>query len=1348
MPLRRQVYLLLLLSFFTLVGNAQPVANFNAPVTSGCAPLLVQFNNTSSGATSYHWDFGNIATSTLTNPSTTYTTPGTYTVTLIAYNGPNSNTKVLTNYITVYAQPTVSFTAGPTTVCPGAPVSFTSTSNPNTPGNASYYWDFGDGNNSTAQNPTHAYTLSGNFNISLTVTNSQGCQATLVQANYIHVHPKPTAAFTCPTTAFCNPPATITFNNTSTGTNPLGYAWNFGDAGTSTAATPPPHTYNTAGAYTIKLTVTDANGCKDSLVRPNYINIQSSPASFTAPVSACAGELITFTNTSPPPISISNWNFGDNGTGAGTLVTHVYANAGTYQIRLVTQSGCLDTIYKNIIINPKPIISFNYSPVNPCQAPDTIQFNNQTTNGFTYKWYFGDGDTSSLSNPSHIYHSAGPFDVKLVATSPWGCKDSLLKPAYVYLNPFTVFPMADAPGGCVPATFHFSYTISFNQPGVSQIWNFGDNTTSTLATPSHTYNAVGTYTVTLTVTTANGCIKSGIYNVHVGVHSFPDFTASPLSGCVHDSIFFQNLSTNATNYKWYFGDTYTSTDTNAAHAYVKDSTSFGVMLISYNNGCPDTLIKPNLITIHPSTALYTGMYSCDTSKKLILTNYSSPYTSYLWDFEDNTSSTTDVSPQHVYSSLGTYTVKLVTYNSTYGCKDSLSETFTMINPAPGFVANDTVICKNTSVHFSAFVDNQGGPSSSISDYTWVTDAQTVNTGLNAFYNRTYNNGGYFDVKLSIRDEHNCIHSITKHNYILVAQPTATLMASPPSGCAPLNTLFTDISTNYPGIYDSVRHWDFGNDSTTINTATVAHTYSDPGAYDVRLVVTNNIGCRDSVLMPSYIHVTNPIASFHADTAYPCLHDSIHFVNTSTGFTTLSYSWNFGDNSTSTLKDPVHLYTDTGSYTVTLIAGDITGCSDTSIKTQYIKVTRPYASFTPLDTTGICTPMQARFTSTSFGATDYRWDFGNANTSNLANPTNLYNMPGHYNVQCVAINQHGCTDTAYGQLTLLGYDGALSFDPSTGCSPLTVNFTAGVTNVNSYTWDFGDGNTVTGGITTSHVYTRPGTYVPLVIFNDSIGCHSASISYDTIKVDGLVTNYLFEPNPACVLQTVNFRDTFPDIATYAWEFDNGETSTSASPAHYYDNAGEHTVKLVVLSNTGCSDTVTNTVTIHPLPDIYAGADTIICGGGELTIHAEGGVSYVWTPPVGLSCFICPETVVKPKEPTDYIVLGTDEFGCRNTDTIHVDQKQCNCIVSLPTAFTPNGDGKNDRFGPIVSDMTSVHMEIYNRWGQAIFYTTYPGHSWDGTYKGVACDAGTYYYFVKVKCVLGQQVMKKGDLILVR
>ena len=247
--------------------QAQPVANFTATPLTGCAPMLVTFTNTSTGnPTSFQWTLGNSATSVLPNPTTTYTIPGTYTVTLTVSNASGTDVETKTNYITVLANPIVNFTVNDTASCPPLNAIFTNTSNPVTPGPATYNWSFGDGYLSPLQAPTHAYPYPGYYNVTLVVTNSGGCISSLTKPNLIHVYTPPVADFSA-VQAQCDYPAVVPFTSTVTGTGPYVYSWNFGDGNTGTGANPS-NTYTNPGTYTVQLIVTDINGCMDTMIKP------------------------------------------------------------------------------------------------------------------------------------------------------------------------------------------------------------------------------------------------------------------------------------------------------------------------------------------------------------------------------------------------------------------------------------------------------------------------------------------------------------------------------------------------------------------------------------------------------------------------------------------------------------------------------------------------------------------------------------------------------------------------------------------------------------------------------------------------------------------------------------------------------------------------------------------------------------------------------------------------------------------------------------------------------------------------------------------------------------------------
>ena len=1260
----------ILLIFLLLAGGralAQPTANFSANVVVGCAPLLVQFIDASTGSpTSYQWNLGNSVTSVLQNPSTTYTIPGTYTVTLTVSNASGSNTKTVTSYITVHSNPIVDFTANDTAGCPPHPVVFTDGSTPGTPGAATYSWSFGNGNVSTTQSPSHTYTAVGYYNVTLVVTNSGGCVTSLTKPNYIHVYNPPIADFTATPTANCITPSTVAFTETVTGNGPMTYNWNYGDGNTGTG-TAPTHTYTTAGTYTVTLLVTDVNGCMDTVIKPAYVTVGTLVANFNSSA-GCENTPKNFSSTSIGASSVL-WDFGDGGTSTSNNPTHVFTSSGVFNVKLKAfSSTCVDSITIPVTINPQPIGAFNFTPSPPCPAPITLQFNNTTTGATNYFWSFGDGGNSIVPSPVHNYVANGPYLISLIATSADGCKDTVYSQDTLF--DLTLNASATPKAGCVPLEVHFKTVTrtSFPPPGklypyatAFWSWDFGDGGTSSLDTPVHIYTTPGTYTVTVTITTINGCVEHDTLTVDVGTLPVAGFTASPDTVCVDQSVTFVNTSTGATSYFWEFGDMATDTATNPGHAYSVSGT-YTVVLHAINNGCEDTVVTTTIL-VRPPTALFTPVFDCDTPLLVRFNdNATIEATSRIWFFGDNTTST-DSMPTHIYPTYGNYTVTLVTFNSNYGCSDTLSKSIRLFSPTASFSTPDTAICRHDSITFFPTYSDIA------TQYDWhIGVLSFIDTFQNFGY--TFHQNGIYPVRVVITDEHFCKDTFTRPNYVLVAKPTAAFTGVPAIGCIPMNVLFTENSTNTPGAYSVTRDWTFGNGNTAnVNTATTNNLYNTVGLYNVTMIVTDNVGCKDTLTKNNYIDARQPIAAFNATDTAICIGQLCSFINTSSG-TTLSYSWDFGDGGTSTQPNPTHAYSQTGTYTVQLIVFDPSGCRDTLVRTGYIDVSKPTAVFTMSDTMAICPPLNVLFTNPSVGGVSYAWDFGNSSGSPLQNPTAIYTMPGIYNISLVVTNAQGCTDTAYGKANVLGYAGGLTYTPLGGCAPLEIQFTANLTNVPTIIWDFSDGVTApaNGLSTTTHTYVTPGAYIPKLILSDGAGCLNSSAGLDTIRVDGVLAG--FTTSPPCVETLVNFTDTsfsfFSPVTTWSWSFNNGQQlSNSKTPSNLYTSPGTYPVHLIATNSNGCSDTIDRDITIYSLPIIGAGPDTSVCSGDAAYLAGSGGVSYNWTPSNYLSCTACPDPLASPPANTTYIVHGTDIHGCMNTDSVTVK------VQYITTSFVEDG-----------------------------------------------------------------------------
>ncbi len=1229
---------------------AQPVANFTANNTSGCSPVVVQFTDQSTGSpTSWSWTLGNGTTSTLQNPSTTYTTAGTYTVTLTATNASGSNTKTITSYITVNGLPIANFVASDSgAVCSSHTVNFINTSIPNSSGASTYLWDFGDGNTSTLANPSHLYSTVGTYNVTLIITNASGCTNTLVKTGYIRSQNAPVANFASSTNTPCTAPATVNFNNLTTGGT--SYSWTFGDGSTAVAINPS-HPYAALGTYTVTLVATGANGCKDTAVKPAFVVIGHPTASFTVSNSSiCLGNAITFTNTSVPASSNTAWTFGDGTASTTTSPAHTYASAGVYTTKLVSSAGaCADSATQTITINAKPTVSFSANSTWSCTAPFTVQFTNSSTNSATQTWYFGDGTTQTTANPSHTYTATGVYNVKLVVTSSSGCSDSLTLPNYIAIGtPSTSFTPSLPNGNCIPATANFLVSISPNITPTSFSYNYGDGTTGTSAT--HVYTTAGTYIITYTYTLAAGCTYTATTSIMTAVKPTAAFTAAPLTTCPATNVTFSNTSTGATAYLWIYGDGLAGNTANPVHSYEITGTATVTLIAFGPGGCADTLTRPNYIAVQLPHAQFAYSFVCSNSLQLNFTDQSSGADTWMWHFGDGATSTAQ-NPSHIYSSAGTDTVILTVHNNATGCNDTyisiihLSNTF---SPS-SLVAIDSNTCKNTAVTFST--NNIPGTAS----YTWNFGDGTIFNSTSSVLH-SYTTAGIYTVSVIVTDQHGCADTIKKTNYISVGGPTASFIANNVSGCVPLGVQFTDQSSAPSSSSIVSRLWKYGDGNTTPgNFTVVSHTYTTTGNFPVTLVVKDANGCTDSLVRANYIQTTRPHAQFTSGDTAVCPNMQVNFTNTSTG-NGLSYNWSFGDGITSFATTPFHIYPVMGSYTIRLIVTDANSCSDTMTRTAYIRVAGLNAAFAISDSFATCPPLTVHCTNLTNGSNTYTWTFGNGGQSVLANPSTVYTYPGVYHIKMVAHNISGCVDSATKSVAVLGPTGTFSVNNYSGCTPLSIQLNVSNSNgATSYTWDLNNGYTQTTTASTfNYTYTQPGNYIPLVIISN--GTCQVPVMGDTVRADRLNAFVSYTAASLCTPAPVSFTDStsgsLSGIATRSWSFGDGSTSLAHNPVHTYTTGGTYQVRLIISNVSGCTDTIIRTVSIGQKPVVTITGNSPICPGqtAQVTLTASGAATYVWTPGTGLGCTNCASTSVLPAATTTYTVVGTATNGCMDTTTI--------------------------------------------------------------------------------------------------
>jgi gliding motility-associated-like protein len=1329
------------------VTAQKPNAAFTSNFTKGCSPLLVQFTDASTGnPTQWKWNLGNGGISTQQNPSAAYLNPGTYTITLTVSNAQGIDSVVKTNYITVYANPTVQFASSVTSGCLPLIVQFQDNSTAGSGTITQEAWDFGDGQLGTGADPSHLYNFAGNFGVSLTVTNSYGCSQTVQQPTEINVPQPVTADFNYTYANACQPPVTVTFTNLSSSPgNTLSYQWLYGN-GSGSLSVNPVYTYTQSGTYNIQLIATSNQGCSDTVVKS--ISIGSVTPNFTVPAGACVNDPLLFTNTSvPDPVSAS-WTFGDGGTSAKISPTHAYSAAGSYQVKMNAVFGsCNGSVTKTVIITDKPKASFTIDSVTTsgCGVPATVQFNNTSTGAVTFHWIFGDGGFSSNGNPSHTYTHAGFFTIMLVAYNSNGCSDTFTLKNPIKLGPPQINDFEGLPvTGCVPQTIPFKADISSSQPIVSYIWTFGDGTTSTDSTPQHTYSQPGTYNVKLIVTSSGGCSDtlSMPGAVKLGVKPQAGFTADPLIVCGDNPIQFTDTSKGTiTNWQWYFGSIGTGGSSNQQNPNYSfgDTGHFNVTLIVSDNGCSDTLTKLKYVYVAPPIARFNVHQNCSQPfVKTFIDNSIDPKT-WAWTFGDGDTSSSP-NPLHTYSSTGAYNVTLTVTDS--GCTSIISDSVYVISEHPsfGFTPADTVLCKYDSVSFTANSYN----ARYIKSFYWNFGDGT-NSGFTgqSTINHIYTAPGTFTPELITKDLNGCTDTIIRNVLQYhVYGPTAAFL-SPAGTCIGGNIVFTDLSTSFGNRPIVKWIWQFGDNTPpqTILNPPFQHTYDTAGSFSVKLTIYDSYGCMDTLLRKNVLLITDPSANFSVSDSIRCADNTVNFLNLASG-NSLTYAWNFGTGATSTQLNPSYSYSTPGIYSVKLVVTDRLGCKDSITEPQVITISQPKAGINLLDTFATCPPFLVQPQNTSSDFTSVLWSFGDGNSSNITDPSHNYTQAGVYSLELITKGYGECYDTAYKKIIVKGPSGNLTYPSLNGCAPATVLFSSNAKNADGYTWDFNNGEIeTTTGNTVSYTYTAYGSYVPKLILFDSSGCKVSVQNTDTINVAQVVANLNVTPKMGCDSSAVSFINASKaygdNINAYSWDFGDGTTSSATNPAHTYTKTRVYDITLVAVTNEGCRDTITvptliqvnpspritfslpdstciNTpiqfsavdkskdtsdvkwqwnfgdgtivnvpdaqtaftvsgtfnvtvtavdkygcfdsagqpITIEPPPKVYAGADTIVCQGGAVMLTASGADNYTWTADPTLSCTNCAAPLARPDSTTTYYVRGQISFGCSAKDSVTV------------------------------------------------------------------------------------------------
>jgi len=1338
-----------------------PTVDFSADVRGGCFPLRVQFTDLSSAPAgssivSWQWDFGNGITSTAKNPQAVYTSAGNFAVTLKVTDDKGCTRLLGRNaYINVTPGVTAGFNATPPVAC-SSPVTIQFNNTTTGAGTLSYQWDFGDGNTSTLASPSHTYTANGSYTVVLRAISSAGCEDTVTRII-------PIARFSSSFryTGNACPGSPVAFANTSVPA-PDSSRWTFGD-GSSSSAPAPTHSYSSAGTYTVWL-YNFYGACIDSVSQPITI-VPPPAANFSAPVTtSCQPSLTVNFQDLSPGASSWLWNFGDSSTSTQQHPVHTYNAYGTYTVTLIVtnSSGCADTLSLRDYINlQRPEITvpqlpasgcipFTISPVPVINSPDPIT---------SFNWDFGDGTTSTQQHPTHTYTAQGTYTVRLFFTTSGGCQDSVVFSPGITIGSKPVAGFSATPlESCAFRPIQFTSTSA---PATDWIWSFGDGGTSTQENPLHNYSDTGYFNVRLIVLN-NGCPDTMIRTNYI--HILPPVARfTPTADCDNRLRFsFTDRSIAPETWLWNFGDGNTSTRQNPSHIYASLG-SYTVSLTVTNGNCTHTSVRR--ITLSKQRPDFTANSStaCKDGPVTFSPGNLNPAltTSLIWNFGNGVQTTSaTVSPvTYRYPAAGNYTVMLVAVDIN-GCRDTvIKPTYIRINgPTANFAAQPPVGCAGNSILFNDLSTGDG--SNAITNWSWNFGDSTSQSFTGPPFTHVYNTADTFSVSLQVTDAAGCQHRITRANYITTFDPRPDFRSRDTVTCQNAPVRFTNASV--PANVTSL--WYFG-DGTTSTAASPVHTYADTGWYTIKLFITDSVNCTDSIIRPNYIHVVRPLASFTvSDSFSACTPLEVQFTNTSENYT--SATWNFGPGEgNSSLRNPVHYFSTPGVYRVKLTIRSPGGCTDSA-----------FVNITVLDTAGLrinyspvdgCNPLTVSLSALGPVSTQsYFWDYGDGNTvTNLPTVTHTYQSFGDYLPKVILLDPPGCVIPVSGidTIRIRGSNPLFGISDSLVCDGGPVIFTDSTTSsdpVSSYTWTFGDGNGSSLQNPT-HYYGVPGIYDVTLSVETQSGCRNSFTKKAAVKVVSRPDIAITGDTSICVNDSILHAGIFirPDSSAvnWSWTFPNGNTaSVQNPPSQTYTTAGDLTVLAFATNSSGCIDTASQHIVVHPLPTVdMPGQMTIQSGFADTipAIYSNGVNHWAWTPQYALSCFDCPRPVVNPRSTTAYQVAFSDINGCHNKANIQVVVICRDANFYIPNTFSPNGDGSNDKFYPRGKGLYLIRaLRVFNRWGEVVFENRNFSandalQGWDGTYKGGKAQPDVYVYQVEILCDNGELIKLSGNIALI-
>ncbi len=1078
--------------------------------------------------------------------------------------------------LSLCANPVANFAPSVKQGCVPLTVNFTDQS---TGGVTSYSWDFGNGNKSSLKNPSAIYYKSGNFTVTLTVSDANGNKSTKTFSP-VRVFSNPTVNFSADTVGCIGENLNFTDLSVKADTIITKWTWDFGDGNLNNKQMAG-HKYTYSGKFTIGLTIVDGFGCKSLKTKTNYIRIKPTPAaSFTLnkTFSCMLPGVFNATNTSTGASSYK-WSCSDGSSGTGKDFKTNITNYGKYKVTLVAiGSGCNDTIEKFPVTVEKLSAKFNITGFSLCKG-DTIKFTNASTaaTGLTYYWDFGDGNTSTDKDPKNKYASSGTFQVKLRVSSG-ACSDSVVHQVKINPEPDVTISVLDSTG-CNPP-FNAVFKVNGNDY-VASFWNFGDKTPKKnfpKGSPiTHTYEKKGNYRASAIITNSYGCtveLKMD-NNINVGtqdVHIIPKNVYGCIPKTVEYEVDEEEVTQPIKSYEWVFTDTTTKYNTDKVKkTFYKAGNYLAILTVETVNGCilTDTAeISVGKKYIPSFKILQKHLCNKDTIH-YINTSHDSikKKVTFFLSVVDSTGSIFKDSMFNTEKG-GKHLIRIVARH--FGCETESENADTIYVHGPFMsLAVRFVDCKYNMVAFKP-------------DYSWANRLLLTKNYFDTLPHKLpYKQKELFTpygspfIFKAWNDTFRCFDSLKR--WPMAPVHDLGLDYSQNQNCAPAKATML-----HNGNLKNAK-WIFPNGDTSIAKKT-SFVFKEAGVYKIYLVGHFDSSlCQDTNII--MFHVEGATLKGHAFASSKCMPITLNLSDSLAGKDNNYHTWRIGDQiveakGLTTLFNIQSMPQKDSMITVRHIVQSAKGC--TSEKEYLLPFGGPkanyiYQRFTICDTPVFYFKSYIDSSLTKYPVT-FKWVMSSGLVSKAQDFNAKFKTMGMNYFTLSITDKFGCKSAFYDSFEVSPNMLAPAFkaDP-TGrfCPPLQCQFTDMSKTFNSdivkWEWDFGDGST-SQLKDPQKLYLVPGSYDITLKLTSRSGCTTVLKKPGYIIINGPRGTYDFDRGNGCLPLTVGFRGTTLDSATMEWDLGDGVIRQGNNFKHVYRERRIYIPAMILTDTLGCKYTL--------------------------------------------------------------------------------------------------------------------------------------------------------------------------------